>query len=147
MNITVNIPLITSRENVFNGFLRHYELKEGVSQSINGTYAYEALPEPDHYRATLMMEVSGVSVLEGEQVDVFQAYTTLEAICVIQADEALTAEMLKSLFVHSVGPHLLSQARVNLTSVSLMTGFQSIVLPPLDVSLLANLMGNSSEAE
>lgn len=145
MNINVTIPLITTRENVFNGFLRHYELQEGLSQSINGTYAFERLPEDNHYRATLMMEVSATSLLDGHSVDVFQAYTTLEAVCVITNDEPIQEEFLKQLFVYSVGPHLLGAARSNLTNVSLMTGFQAIVLPPLDVSLLAKLMDNSAE--
>jgi hypothetical protein len=143
----ISIAVLNTRELNVSTYFRSYELKSGVSHSINGNFSYEKLPDAGMHRATLYMEVTSTSELEGTQVIAMTCSSTVEAVVAIENGENLTAEELTDLMAYKVGPSLLGQIRVNLAQASQMTGLSPVVLPALDPGMFKSIMLTTDEVE
>ena len=140
MEPTLNIVVLLTKDVNMSMFMRPYELQQGLTHSITGTLMYEKLEQEQHYRAAMYMEVAGITQLNGAEVEAMSCTSTVEAVFTLTTEDELSPEALEDVVVYRVGPTLLGQIRVNLSQVSLMTGVQPVVLPPLDPSNLRNLL-------
>lgn len=116
-----------------NALVRPYQNKSALRNAIDMTLLTQPLPEPDHWRVELEVEVSATNA---EGLLCFEAGCAVEAIVVTKGMDAEEAEQALR---YTVGASLLGNARALLSSVTANTGYGPVVLPPITAERVARL--------
>lgn len=106
-------------------FVRPYENKHPLSNTIDVAIEREALPDAGHHRVQLTVTLSGVNT---DDVTCFEAGVSLEAIVV---ERNLTDAELDTMLTRNMPGLLLGTARVTIETISQQTGYGPVTLPPL----------------
>lgn len=130
-------------------FVRPYENKHPLTNSIGGGLSFEKLPEDGHYRVSLTLSVHGTN---SEGVPCFEVGCSLEAIVFVTG---LTEEEISTVLTHNIATLLVGNIRSYLTTASLNTGYGPVTLPPMHQDQLDALaaagqregVGDASAAE
>ncbi len=116
-----------------NALVRPYQNKSALRNAVDMTLLTQPLPEPDHWRVELEVEVTASNAKE---LLCFEAGCAVEAIVVTKGMDAEEAEQALR---YTVGASLLGNARAILTSVTANTGYGPVVLPPITAERVARL--------
>lgn len=136
MSIELNIPVINHMKSEFVAYMRPYEVKAELQQEIEAEFTYQRLPEDNHWRVAFGMTVS--SMTDGNLA--FTITSAVEAIVIFKTDEVLDEDTFKHVFATHVGSCLVGHVRTRIHGLSMDTGYQPVMLPPLDATRFVALL-------
>lgn len=140
---TVALAAQYTKEVSFVALQRPYAVREAVSNSVEMALDIEKLPEEDHWRVELTVQVIG-STEQG--LPCFTAQASVEGIAVARVPEEEVDQVLR----YTIAASLFGTCRVLLTQASANTGYGPLVLPPVQAQQIAQLPpsgGQTTESE